>query len=257
MCELLGVSAKRKIGINGLLETFFSHSEEHRNGWGLALLDEGALSIDREPQKAIDSLYLQAKLNDRIESSKCIAHIRKATIGEVNQNNTHPFSGYDNSGRRWVLAHNGTIFDSDVLAPYQYIQSGTTDSERILLYLIDRINGQYQENGRKLSEETRIRVVDEVIKTVSPGNKLNLMIYDGELFYVHKNEPGTMYEKNCEDGSILATVPLEPHGWHEFAQNQLMVYRDGELVCAGETHGNTYIHNEEKMKLLYFAYSGL
>ena len=257
MCELLGVSTKRKIGINGLLETFFSHSVLHPNGWGLALLDDDAFSIDKEPQKAMDSLYLKDKLNDRIESSKCIAHIRKATIGEVNQNNTHPFSGYDHSGRRWVLAHNGTIFDSDVLAPYQYTQTGTTDSERILLYVIDRIDGLYQGNGRELSADMRIRAVEEVIRTISPGNKLNLMIYDSELFYVHKNQQGTMYEKKSEDGILFATVPLEPHGWHEFAGNRLMVYRGGELVYAGEKHENTYIHNEEKMKLLYFAYSGL
>lgn len=257
MCDILGVNAKRKIKMNGLLGTFFSHSEEHRNGWGLALLDEELFSIDREPRKAIDSLYLKGKLNGNIETSRCIAHIRKATIGEVNENNTHPFSVCDDSGRRWILAHNGTIFDSEVLAPYQYTQVGTTDSERILLYIVDQINNGYRNGCHKLNKDERIHTVEEAIKAIVPGNKVNLIVYDGDLFYVHKNEPGTLYEKDCEGGVMFATVPLEPVGWHEFAQNQLMVYRDGELVCAGEKHDNTYIHNEEKMKLLYFAYSGL
>lgn len=257
MCELLGVNAKRKIKINGLLGTFFRHSEEHRNGWGLALLDEELFAIDREARKAVDSLYLRSKLSGSIETSKCIAHIRKATIGEENENNTHPFSACDDSGRLWVLAHNGTIFESEELAPYQYTQTGTTDSERILLYVVDRINMLYRGGSSELSEDMRIHAVDETIKKIVPGNKVDLMIYDGELFYVHKNEPGTLYEKDCKDGIMFATVPLEPTGWREFVQNRLMVYRDGELVYAGEKHDNTYIHNEEKMKLLYFAYSGL
>lgn len=257
MCEILGLTAKRKIKMNRLLETFFSHSEEHRNGWGLALLDEELISIDREPKKAIDSLYLKDKLKSDIETSRCIAHIRKATIGDVNEDNTHPFSVYDASERRWVLAHNGTIFDSETLAPYQYTQAGTTDSERILLYIVDQINKACENGCRKSNKDERIHIVEEAIKTIVPGNKVNLMVYDGELFYVHKNEPGTLYEKDFEDGVMLSTVPLENAGWREFAQNRLVVYCDGELVYEGERHDNTYIHNEDKMKLLYFAYSGL
>ena len=47
----------------------------------------------------------------------------------------------------------------------------------------------------------------------------------GELFYVHKNEPGTLYEKDIDEGVLIATVPLESDGWSEFPQNRLMVYR--------------------------------
>ena len=79
----------------------------------------------------------------------------------------------------------------------------------------------------------------------------------GELFYAHKNEPGTLYEKDIDEGVLIATVPLESDGWSEFPQNRLMVYCSGEPVYAGDQHGNTYIHNEENMKLLYFAFSGL
>lgn len=257
MCELLGVTARRKIKINGFLETFFSHSVEHQNGWGLALLDEDVFSIDREPIKAINSSHLESILKGKVETSVCIAHIRKATIGEVNANNTHPFSACDIFGRRWVLAHNGTIFDSDALAPYQYTQAGTTDSERILLYIVDRINKHYRDGCHELNEEERIHTVEDAIKVIVSGNKVDLMIYDGELLYVHKNEPGTLYEKDSEDGIIFSTTPLESNGWCEFAQNRLMVYRNGKLVYTGDKHNNTYIHNEERMKLLYFAYSGL
>lgn len=257
MCELFSVTARRKIRINGYLETFFSHSVEHRNGWGLALFNEDGFSIEKEPIKAVDSSYLKKRLKSKIETSICIAHIRKATIGEVNKNNTHPFSMYDDSRRRWVLAHNGTIFDSEVLSLYQYTQVGTTDSERILLYIVDLMNKRFHLSGHELNAEERIRTVEEAIKAIVPGNKVNLMIHDGELLYVHKNEPETLYERSSDDGIMFSTVPLTSSGWCEFAQNRLMVYRNGKMIYAGDPHDHTYIHDEERMKLLYLAYSGL
>ena len=86
---------------------------------------------------------------------------------------------------------------------------------------------------------------------------MNLLIYDGELFYVHKNERGTLHQKELAEGMLFATQPLTEDGWEEFPQNQLMVFRDGDLVYVGKKHNHTYVHNEERMKLLYLAYSGL
>ena len=95
MCELFGVTANRKIKINDLLSRFFEHSVEHRNGWGLAFLDHNSVSIEKEPIRASDSLYLKNRLTGRIETSRCMAHIRKATMGDVSFSNTHPFSKRD------------------------------------------------------------------------------------------------------------------------------------------------------------------
>ena len=56
MCELFGISANRKININDQLKVFFNHSVEHRNGWGLAFLDDDSVSIEKEPQRGKYSL---------------------------------------------------------------------------------------------------------------------------------------------------------------------------------------------------------
>ena len=257
MCELLGVSAAGKIPINEQLKIFFSHSKEHSNGWGLALFDHDPFAIDKEAKKALDSLYLSQKLKDEIKTSACIAHIRKATIGEESVRNTHPFSKCDRSGRRWVLAHNGTIFDSEDVSPFQYKQKGSTDSERILLFLVDQMNVWYREHRRAPQADERVGIVDAAIKRIVPGNKVNLMIYDGDLFYVHKNEPGTLYIKSLEQGVLISTQPLDSDGWKEFPQNQLVVYCNGTPIYVGKKHDSTYVYDEEKMRPLYFAYSGL
>ena len=257
MCELFGVTAKNRIKVTGLLNTFFSHSVDHRNGWGLVFLDVPPAIIHKEPQRATNSRTLRELLEKDTETAACIAHIRKATIGEEHSRNTHPFEGTDESGRRWTLAHNGTVFDADILAPYQYKQKGETDSERILLYIIDEVNKNTSDGNSEASDISRFKVVEEAVKKLAQGNKLNLLIHDGEYLYVHKNEAGTLFKKEGKDTVYFATVPLEEEGWTEFPGNRLSVYKDGRPVYIGEEHENTYVHNEENMKLLYLAFSGL
>ena len=257
MCELFGVTANRKIKINSLLKTFFEHSVEHRNGWGLAFLDDNFVSVEKEPVRAIDSQYLKSRLTGRIETSRFIAHIRRATIGDVNFDNTHPFTKRDEAGRVWVLAHNGTIFESPVIDSYHEIQTGTTDSERILLYIVDQVNKHYIREQNSFDANERIRLVEQLIEKLAPENKLNLMLYDGDYFYVHKNEEGTLYKSEKPGSVIFSTHPLRPSGWEEVPQNTLFVYKDGELIHTGKQHSYSYVHDEEKMKLVFLNYSGL
>ena len=257
MCELFGVTANRKIKINELLKRFFEHSAENRNGWGLALLDDNSVSIEKEPVRADYSLYLKNRLTGKIETSRCMAHIRKATVGDESFSNTHPFIKRDESGRTWVLVHNGTIFESRVLNAYQCLQSGSTDSERILLNIVDHVNRHYMQEMNSFDANERIRLVDNLIRRIVPENKVNIMLYDGDYFYVHKNEEGTLYRSVRRGTVIFATHPLSEDGWEELPQNQLLVYKNGELIYEGEKHEFTYVHDEEKMKLMFLEYSGL
>ncbi len=257
MCELFGVTANRRIYINPLLKEFFSHSQEHRNGWGIAFLDNGALSVEKEPVRALDSLYLKSRLTGRIETSRFMAHIRKATVGDVHFSNTHPFTRRDDAGRTWVLVHNGTIFDAPRLSAYQYSQEGTTDSERILLYIVDSMNQSYEQERGSFDVNDRIRLIEKIIRELAPENKLNIMLYDGDYFYVHKNEKETLYMSERSGSVIFSTHPLTRVGWKDVPENRLLVYRDGECLYTGEDHGFTYEPDEEKIKMLYLGYAGL
>ena len=83
------------------------------------------------------------------------------------------------------------------------------------------------------------------------------MIYDGDYFYVHKNEKGTLYMSEKNGSVIFSTHQLQPEGWVEVPDNQLLVYKDGELVHIGEKHEFTFVETEEKMKLLYLGFASL
>ena len=257
MCELFGITANRRVKINELLKKFFEHSVEHKNGWGLAFLDDNSVSIEKEPVRAVDSLYLRNRLTGRIETSRCMAHIRKATVGDVSFSNTHPFVKRDESGRTWVMVHNGTIFDAPVLRAYQYEQEGTTDSERILLYIVDQMNKHYVQELNSFDVNERIGLIDRIVRKLAPENKLNLMLYDGDYFYVHVNDPGTLYKSERAGSVIFSTHPLQNEGWEEVPLNCLQVYLNGERVYMGAQHEYTYVHDEEKMKLQFLSYSGL
>lgn len=256
MCELFGISANKKILLNTALKEFFSHSEEHPHGWGMAILDNN-ISIEKEPEKASRSKYLKYRLEVPVNSSRLFAHIRKATIGELNFNNCHPFVKSDDSGRKWTLAHNGTIFNSEILAEYQSLQEGNTDSERVLLYIIDKINEKLKENNGCLENEVRIEFVEKLIKKLAKGNKLNLLIYDEEYMYVHKNQEGTLYLKNNEDYTMFSTRPLDSDTWKNVPINRLMVYKDGKNIYTGKKHNHTYVFDEEHYKFLFVHYSTL
>ena len=259
MCELFGITSNRKININRWLNEFFSHAEAHPNGWGLASFDDGHALIEKEPLQASRSYYLKCRLKESIETSCFLAHIRRATIGDDSYSNSHPFVATDNSGRKWTLIHNGTIFDAPVLNVYQHYQKGTTDSERILLYLVDQINRQLNTNPNFNDENEKFELVDKIIRELSPENKLNLIIYDGEYFYVHKNAVGTLYVKEQSGIAVFSTCPLDSNSgsWNEFPQNKLLVYKEGSVVYSGKTHEYSYEEDPEKIKLLFLEYSQL
>jgi glutamine amidotransferase len=257
MCELFGVSANRKINVNSYLHKFFRHSKVQPDGWGLALFDDGSISVEKEPVKASTSQYLEHRLQGKIQSAKMMAHIRKATMGQVSFNNTHPFTEFDESGRRWVLVHNGTIFDAPGLSKFQYSQQGSTDSERILLYIVEQVNKKFLQDPCDFDVNARLELIDEIILRLVPGNKVNLLLYDGDYFYVHKNERGTLFYQEKPGIVIFATRPLDDEEWKELPMNRLLVYKDGKLVYMGTPHENEYIYDEEQMKLLFLDSAAL
>ncbi len=187
MCELFGVSAEKRRNLNELLRVFFSHGVDHPNGWGMAFFYGNAVSLEKEPETSCKSLYLKERMRGSIEADNMIAHIRQATRGVMAYTNTHPFVLRDNCDRAWTLAHNGTIFACEQLDSFVHVQQGQTDSERILLYLVSRVNEEQERLGRPLSRDERFRLVDELICEITPENKVDLLLYDGELLFAHVN----------------------------------------------------------------------
>lgn len=257
MCEMFGVSAANNIRLNDKLKIFFSHSIRHPHGWGLACVSKNHVQLEKESVQASKSHYLKERLSQPICSGLMLAHIRYATIGNVEYRNCHPFCGKDNMGVCWTLIHNGTIFDFPVIHNYIKKQSGDTDSERVFLYLLDKINEAQRKKGAKLSFEDKFALFDAIVCKMSKGNKLNLLFTDGQYLYAHTNCRNTLHYLE-EDGTVfLSTTALDQSDWQTLPFARLIAIHKGKLVKTGTVHQNEYIESEEAMKLLYSIFANL
>ena len=258
MCELLGFSSRKKRRRNDLLREFYSNAEAHPHGWGLARFpDGGTPSVEKEPVCATHSTLLESLLADPVEERALIAHIRLATIGHIEYENCHPFTATDNSGRTWTLAHNGTIFSGTALNDYMGIQYGDTDSERVLLHLVDRINVAQNHRRRDLNEAERFDVMSATVAELAKGNKLNLLVHDGEVLYAHCNFRDTLHVWREADAVAFSTRPLSVGTWEPAPFTSLVAAKDGEIVRTSPPHGHEYIYNPEDYRLVYMNFARL
>jgi glutamine amidotransferase len=111
----------------------------HLNGWGLALYKDGRLQTMRQARAAVDDSDFR-RAAGRAYSHTVLAHVRRATVGRVALENTHPFRH-----ARWSFVHNGTLPRFDELRPkmlammtpkHRTAIQGETDSEHIFHMLL-------------------------------------------------------------------------------------------------------------------------
>ena len=251
MCEIFCFNSNKPKEINHCLECFYNHSEDHPHGWGLATMKDDEFVIQKEPVKASCSEHLKNILSNPIIGKNVFAHIRLATEGEIISPNCHPFIKADDNNRSWMLIHNGTIFDFPELDKYKEKENGDTDSERILLYILDKVNEF--ENAKKAPSTIRERfdLLYDIITPLSKGNKLNLMIYDGDLTYIHSNMKDSLYYLKNEEGFLIATTPLDNNkNWKIVELNKLFGLIDGNIIFESNEHDNEYIPTEEHENML-------
>lgn len=258
MCEIFGSCTRTPVLLNELLRDFFSHGDAHPHGWGLAFpMADGPVSFEKEPENARKSHYLKHRLRAEIRTTGALAHIRLATKGGLCYENTHPFIMKDHSGRSWTLVHNGTVFECAALDKYVYEQQGQTDSERILCHLISRINERQYASGHPLNAGERFQVLEDTIGEVAPGNKLNLLIHDGQVLYAHTNYKNSLYICGKENEIYFSTRPLHFGQWELLPMNTLIACENGRLMKSGKAHPYEFFDDAEKMRLLFLDYAGL
>lgn len=251
MCELLGISSDTPDDYKDILRKFFTHSYDNPHGWGI-MFEKNECKTDmdkadnerlivKEPVSAGDSDILEGILDEMGKQNIVMAHIRYATVGSIKYDNCHPYTASDASGREWTLIHNGTIYSGSIISEFTNGQKGDTDSERIFLYILTEINKAITVNRENLSAECRFNIIDKIICALSQRNKINIMIYDGEFLYAHKNMKNTLSFKRQKDGIILATKPLDKDNWMPLPMTQLLAFKDGKLVFEGTNHGNVFV----------------
>lgn len=147
MCRLFGFRAVHQSQVHQSLvhaeNALLRQSEHHRDGWGVAYYRADAPHIVKSANTACDD-QLYRRISSMVSSRTVLAHIRKATAGDADFLNTHPFQ-YG----RWVFAHNGKIGNFDrvrarilaQIAPEFHASiQGETDSELIFFLILTHLS---------------------------------------------------------------------------------------------------------------------
>jgi predicted glutamine amidotransferase len=141
------------------------------DGWGLARLNDERARCFRQVKPASSSeKYREAALE--LEGDTLLAHVRRATVGDPDHDNTHPFRHEDA-----FLIHNGHVPAFDEVRPRllnrlsderrQTIE-GTTDSEHVFVLLL-QLRAEAPEVSLHKITRRAVQLIQDWCESASPS----------------------------------------------------------------------------------------
>ncbi|OWY68420.1 class II glutamine amidotransferase [cyanobacterium TDX16] len=251
MCQLLGMNCNVPTDICFSFEGFSvrgGKTDDHRDGWGIAFFEGKGCRVFIDEKPSVTSPIAELVRSYPIHSTHVIAHIRKATQGEVALENCHPFRR-ELWGRYWVFAHNGDLQDFDYQSTGVYRPVGKTDSERAFCLILETLQQKFPD--RKPSLDQIYPVLKEIADTLSGKGIFNFLLSDGENFfarcstklcYIVRQAPFAAAHLIDQDltvdfrelttpsdrVAVIATTPLTDNEvWTQIQPGELLVFQDG------------------------------
>ena len=176
MCQLLGMNCNTPTDICFSFEGFSARggkTDDHCDGWGIAFFEEKGCRIFIDDKPSVTSPVADLVRRYPIHSTHVIAHIRKATQGEVALQNCHPFQR-ELWGRYWVFAHNGNLpdFNPENMGFYQAV--GDTDSEKAFCIILETLRQSFPEGKPPL--EKLYPVLNKITKELASLGVFNYLL---------------------------------------------------------------------------------
>jgi predicted glutamine amidotransferase len=229
MCELFGMSARFPSNVRVSLDELARHgggTAHHRDGWGVAFLQEGDAFVVREPSAANESACLSLLRGQEIASATVIAHIRKATQGARLLRNTQPFTR-ELGGVVHVFAHNGTLpgIEGDTrFCARRFRRVGDTDSEHAFCALLDRLAPLWERAAERAGElgreravppvEERREVVEQFAADLRARGPANFLYADGDALFAHGHKRTNARGEVTPPGLHLLCASCRPGAPH-------------------------------------------
>jgi glutamine amidotransferase len=254
MCQLLGMNCNVPTDIVFSFTGFAhrgGHTDEHKDGWGIAFFEGAGVRLFVDHQSAVASPVAELIKSYPIKSKNVIAHIRKATQGQVALENCHPFVR-ELWGRYWVFAHNGDLKNFSPALDGAFRPVGNTDSERAFCYLLQQLRRRFGDTPPPLAPLKA--AVDELTREIATHGVFNMMLSDGSALFAHcstrlhyivRQYPFTQAKLSDEDLSVdfaevttpndrVAVIVTEPlttnESWQPFSPGELKLFVDGASV---------------------------
>lgn len=185
MCQLLAMNCNTPTDIVFSFTGFATRgglSDEHKDGWGIAFFEGRGVRLFVDHLPACDSPVAALIKSYPVKSENVIAHIRKATQGEVSLENCHPFVR-ECWGQYWVFAHNGNLenFHPSLQGPFQPV--GNTDSELAFCLILQRLRerfGAQAPDWRELAP-----YLAELCAEIAQHGTFNMTLSNGQALFSH------------------------------------------------------------------------
>ena len=253
MCQLLGMNCNVPTDVVFSFSGFAERggrTDHHTDGWGIAFFEDKGLRHFVDHQPAIDSPVADLIRRYPIKSRQVIAHIRKATQGEVSLANCHPFVR-ELWGRYWVMAHNGDLKNYHPRLHAGFKPVGNTDSERAFCWLMQELAKSHADVPSVPELTLTLR---ELMPQIAAHGTFNCLLSNGEalwahastdLHYVTREHPFGQASLRDDDLSVnfadqaqpgdrvavVATLPLTTNEvWTPIPSGTLMVFVNGQAL---------------------------
>jgi predicted glutamine amidotransferase len=190
MCQLLGMNSYLPASLNVSFTGFTrrgGETDHHSDGWGVTFFESNSATPGRgvrhfvDKTSAIHSPIAHMLKSYPIKSHNVVAHVRKATVGDVSLENCHPFVR-ELWGRYWVFAHNGDLKNFEPHLHGSFHPVGTTDSERAFCWLLQELNKSHV--GVPSIDELN-RTLQELIPFIARHGTFNFLLSNGQALWAH------------------------------------------------------------------------
>jgi predicted glutamine amidotransferase len=254
MCQLLGMNCNIPTDICFSFTGFQARgglTDVHTDGWGIAFFEGKGVRqfLDHEP--SAHSKIAELVKSYPIKSKNVIAHIRKATQGDVALENTHPFSR-ELWGYNWIFAHNGNVLQFKPDFDGSFLPIGNTDSESIFCWFMQELRKKF--GNTYPGDQAFFEKVTELTKQVGQLGEFNFLLSNGvvqlahcssKLTYIIRKAPFNLARlkdkemtidfssltTSTDQVAIIATTPLtENEDWHTIEPGSLLLFKEGGIV---------------------------
>ncbi|MGF7452899.1 class II glutamine amidotransferase [Pasteurella bettyae] len=253
MCQMLAMNCNTPTDIVFSFEGFRRRAgmtDCHSDGFGIAFFEGKGVRVFRDDKPGSISPIADCVKQYHIKSLNVIAHIRKATQGVVNIENTHPFIR-EIWGENWVFAHNGNLNQLPDLSNCYCSPIGNTDSEVAFCYMAAQLKQRF---CKKPTEQEIFTAIKELAMELSAYGTFNFLLSNGEwmiahcstnLHYITRQAPFSKaeriddnnvidfrnYVKDTDKVTIVTTFPLTKNEiWTKMEHGGLVMFKDGMKV---------------------------
>jgi glutamine amidotransferase len=226
-------------------------TDHHTDGWGISFFEGKGVRQFLDPNASAHSAVADFIRTYPIKSKNVIAHIRKATQGAVQLENTHPFVR-EMWGLYWSFAHNGDLKNFSPVLDGRYRPVGNTDSEQAFCYILQELQKEFGDT-KPVLDKLGDKLYEITLKLAVFGT-FNFLLSNGEFMMAHcstklasivRKAPFSVAHLKDQDVTVdfsavttqndrvavIATNPLtENEVWKIHEPGTLLLLSEGEIM---------------------------